>query len=94
MKKGLDYLSIAKRPDPPEPKTMNPPSKNRAFQLFDSIYSLVSELPDVGKALRFGDNAISFVDSVKGQLEENGYVTPQQITALENFQDGLKRWFD
>lgn len=93
-KKGLDYLVLAKPPEPELMPNIDDKNRVRALQLFDTIYALASQMPEVSTALSFADNAVEFVASVKGHLQERGRVTQRQITALENIRDGLRRWLD
>ena len=57
----------------------------------ESIIDLIDELPE--RAYEFAESVGEKVRSIMETIEESGRVTEGQITALENIESGVSRWF-
>jgi hypothetical protein len=62
-----------------------------AIGLCEEILDRIDELPEAG--WDFGNDIREKVESVKANIETHNRVTDGQQQALENWLDGIERWF-
>ena len=79
-----------------KPNRKPPPSSGTedidgALAIAEEIQAMAEELPDEG--YEFGESVSAKAADIAENIEEHNRVTPGQMEALENMQDGLSKWF-
>lgn len=60
--------------------------------LLDEIEELYEALPDRDDAAAFGDSVLTKARAIAETVEHSGRETENQISAMENMRNGLRRW--
>lgn len=63
-----------------------------AERLLESIREGVECLPDEGE--EFGQSVLEKAESIMEWAEKENFITPKQLEALENMDNGIQKWLD